>query len=131
MVLVQGGYTPDVIMVEPGKPVRLTFVRQESASGHVPRQGDRGIGDATMSTELPEGNSWLRSRSGLVLLGVLAIAAFFIVTEHTVHVLSALLYLLLLVCPLLHWLHGGHRGGHGGDGRHGGGGGGGKAGDGR
>jgi plastocyanin domain-containing protein len=28
MVLVQGGYTPDVIMVEPGKPVRLTFVRQ-------------------------------------------------------------------------------------------------------
>jgi hypothetical protein len=131
MVLVQGGYTPDVIMVEPGKPVRLTFVRQESASGHVPRQGDRGIGDATMSTELPEGNSWLRSRSGLVLLGFLAIAAFFIVTEHTVHVLSALLYLLLLVCPLLHWLHGGHRGGHGGDGRHGGGGGGGKAGDGR
>jgi hypothetical protein len=131
MVLVQGGYTPDVIMVEAGKPVRLTFVRQESASGHVPRQGDRGIGDATMSTELPEGNSWLRSRSGLVLLGFLAIAAFFIVTEHTVHVLSALLYLLLLVCPLLHWLHGGHRGGHGGDGRHGGGGGGGKAGDGR
>jgi plastocyanin domain-containing protein len=32
MVLVKGGYTPDVIVVEPGKPVRLNFVRQESAS---------------------------------------------------------------------------------------------------
>jgi plastocyanin domain-containing protein len=32
MVLVKGGYTPDVIIVEAGKPVRLTFVRQESAS---------------------------------------------------------------------------------------------------
>ena len=32
MVLVKGGYTPDVIMVEKGKPVRLNFVRAESAS---------------------------------------------------------------------------------------------------
>ncbi len=32
MVLVKGGYTPDVIVVEAGKPVRLTFVRQEAAS---------------------------------------------------------------------------------------------------
>jgi len=32
MVLVKGGYTPDVIVVEAGKPVRLMFVRQESAS---------------------------------------------------------------------------------------------------
>jgi plastocyanin domain-containing protein len=32
MVLVRGGYTPDVIVVEAGKPVRLNFVRQESAS---------------------------------------------------------------------------------------------------
>ena len=32
MVLVKGGYTPDVIVVEVGKPVRLNFVRQESAS---------------------------------------------------------------------------------------------------
>ena len=31
MVLVKGGYTPDVIVVERGKPVRLNFVRQESA----------------------------------------------------------------------------------------------------
>jgi plastocyanin domain-containing protein len=32
MVLVKGGYTPDVIVVQAGKPVRLNFVRQESAS---------------------------------------------------------------------------------------------------
>src|SRR4029450_13005148 len=32
MVLVKGGYTPDVIVVERDKPVRLNFVRQESAS---------------------------------------------------------------------------------------------------
>jgi len=32
MVLVKGGYTPDVVVVERGKPVRLNFVRQESAS---------------------------------------------------------------------------------------------------
>ena len=32
MILVKGGYTPDVIVVERGKPVRLNFIRQESAS---------------------------------------------------------------------------------------------------
>ncbi|MBI3361536.1 MAG: cupredoxin domain-containing protein, partial [Chloroflexi bacterium] len=32
MVLVKGGYTPDVIVVERGKRVRLNFVRAESAS---------------------------------------------------------------------------------------------------
>jgi plastocyanin domain-containing protein len=32
MVLVKGGYTPDVIVVERGKPVRLNFVRTESAA---------------------------------------------------------------------------------------------------
>jgi plastocyanin domain-containing protein len=32
MVLVKGGYTPDVIVVQKGKPVRLNFVRAESAS---------------------------------------------------------------------------------------------------
>jgi plastocyanin domain-containing protein len=32
MILVKGGYTPDVIVVERGKPVRLNFVRTESSS---------------------------------------------------------------------------------------------------
>lgn len=32
MVLVKGGYTPDVIIVERGRPVRLLFRREETAS---------------------------------------------------------------------------------------------------
>ncbi|HEY4691634.1 MAG TPA: DUF2933 domain-containing protein [Anaerolineae bacterium] len=52
---------------------------------------------------------WLRSRTGLVLLGFLAIAAFFLLTEHTAHVFGILPYALLLLCPLLHlFMHGGH-----------------------
>jgi plastocyanin domain-containing protein len=31
-VTVKGGYTPDVIVVQAGRPVRLRFTRQESAS---------------------------------------------------------------------------------------------------
>lgn len=31
MILVKGGYTPDVIVVEHGKPVRLNFRREEAA----------------------------------------------------------------------------------------------------
>ncbi|MCL4464558.1 MAG: cupredoxin domain-containing protein [Chloroflexi bacterium] len=31
-VVVKGGYSPDVIVVEAGKPVRLNFTRQESAA---------------------------------------------------------------------------------------------------
>lgn len=32
MILVKGGYTPDAIIVQHGKPVRLNFRREESAS---------------------------------------------------------------------------------------------------
>ena len=32
MVLVKGGYTPDVIVVQHGKPVRLNFHREETAA---------------------------------------------------------------------------------------------------
>ncbi|HZP94609.1 MAG TPA: DUF2933 domain-containing protein [Burkholderiales bacterium] len=46
--------------------------------------------------------------------GFLAIAAFFLLTEHRAHVLGWLPFLILLACPLLHgFLHGGHQG-HGG-----------------
>lgn len=48
----------------------------------------------------------------LVLIGFLAVAAFFLLTEHTAHTLGILPYLLLLACPLMHFLHHGH-GGHG------------------
>lgn len=59
---------------------------------------------------------WWRSKSGIVLLGFLAIAAFFLLTEHTAHVFGVLPWLLLLACPLMHlFMHGGHgHGGHGG-----------------
>jgi plastocyanin domain-containing protein len=32
MVLVKGGYTPDIIVVQRGKPVRLNFRREETAA---------------------------------------------------------------------------------------------------
>ena len=59
-------------------------------------------------------HGWLRSRSGLVLLAFLAIAGFFLVTEHAAHVFGVLPYLLVLACPLIHLFHGGrgHRGEH-------------------
>ena len=48
----------------------------------------------------------LTSRSGLVLIGFLAIGAFFLLTEHRAHLLGILPFLLLLLCPLMHWFHG-------------------------
>jgi hypothetical protein len=49
----------------------------------------------------------------VVLLVFLAIAGFYLMTEHTAHVFGALPYLLILACPLMHiFMHGGH-GGHG------------------
>lgn len=57
---------------------------------------------------------WWRTRSGMVLIGFLAVAGFFLITEHTAHVFGALPYLLLAACPLMHvFMHHGH-GGHGG-----------------
>ena len=62
---------------------------------------------------------WLRSRTGLVLIGFLAIVGFFLVTEHRAHLFGFLPFLLLLLCPALHWfMHGGH-GGHGKSYKHG------------
>ena len=51
MVLVKGGYTPDVIVVQHGKPVRLNFRREESsACSEMVVFGDFG-----KSAHLPEG----------------------------------------------------------------------------
>jgi hypothetical protein len=47
-----------------------------------------------------------------VLVGFLAVAAYFLWTEHQAHLMGALPYLLLLACPLMHLFHHGH-GGHG------------------
>ncbi len=67
----------------------------------------------------PEGKSKkeLFSKQSLVLAGFLAVAGYFLWSEHEAHVKLAVPYLpfvLLLLCPLMHlFMHGGH-GGHGG-----------------
>ena len=56
----------------------------------------------------PRGFNW-------ILVAFLAIAAFFLITEHRAHMLGALPFLLLLACPLMHlFMHHGHdtHGGH-------------------
>ena len=51
MILVKGAYTPDVIVVEHGKPVRLTFRREETAAC-----SEKVLfPDFNRSAELPEG----------------------------------------------------------------------------
>lgn len=48
------------------------------------------------------------------LAAFLAVAAFFLWTEHRAHVLGILPYAIFLLCPLIHlFMHRGH-GGHGG-----------------
>ncbi|MEW6332185.1 MAG: DUF2933 domain-containing protein [Pseudomonadota bacterium] len=65
-----------------------------------------------MNVPANNNTSWWRSRSGLALLGFLAVAGFFLFTEHRAHLLGALPFLLLALCPLLHLFGHGH-GGHG------------------
>jgi plastocyanin domain-containing protein len=53
LVVVKGGYTPDVIVVQHGKPVRLNFRREESAAcSEMVVFGDFG-----KSARLPEGET--------------------------------------------------------------------------
>jgi hypothetical protein len=56
----------------------------------------------------------LSRRWGIGLLVFLAIAGFYLVTEHQAHLLGYLPLLLLLACPLIHVFMHGHHGGHGG-----------------
>lgn len=63
----------------------------------------------------PGTSRWWRARTGWVLLAFLAIAGFFLLTEHRAHVFGILPFVLLALCPLLHLFgHGGH-GAHGDD----------------
>jgi hypothetical protein len=57
------------------------------------------------------------SKGKWILIGFLAVAGFFLFTEHQAHVLGVLPYLLLLACPLMHlFMHHG-QGSHRHDGR--------------
>ncbi len=63
-------------------------------------------------------DSFLTSRTALVLFGFLIIGGALLFTEHRAHVLGALIWLPLLACPLMHlFMHHGHdgHGGHGGN----------------
>lgn len=57
--------------------------------------------------------SWIKSRTGIVTLAVIAILGFLIYSGHSAHLLGFLPYLLLFACPLMHLFmhgkHGGHR----------------------
>ena len=53
MILVKGSYTPDVIVVEAGKPVRLTFRREESTTCSEMVE----FPDFGRSAQLPEGQA--------------------------------------------------------------------------
>jgi hypothetical protein len=51
----------------------------------------------------------------LALAGFIAIAAFYLLTEHRWRLFGVLPYPLILLCPLLRFfMHGGHGVGHGG-----------------
>ncbi len=53
MILVKGGYTPDTILVRAGRPVRLNFWREETASC-----SDKVIfADFNKSADLPIGTT--------------------------------------------------------------------------
>lgn len=65
------------------------------ANGHDHRQSGHGV-----------------PKQKLVLIGFLAIAGFFLFTEHRAHLFGFLPYLLLLACPLMHLFHHGGHGNH-------------------
>ena len=60
-----------------------------------------------------------RSRAGVVLLGFLAVAGYFLWQEHAAHLRGYVPLLLLLgLCVGMHFfMHGGHGGGHGSSGQ--------------
>ena len=54
------------------------------------------------------GASRAKTVSRYVFFGFVAIAAYFLITEHRAHVIPFLPFLLLAACPFLHMFH--HRG---------------------
>ena len=67
--------------------------------------------DRTDFEQSPQRSPWTTAS----VCALLAIAAFYLWTEHRAHVMGALPYLLLLSCPIIHLLmHRAHRShGHG------------------
>ena len=59
----------------------------------------------------PEHVPGMPARRRWVLAGFIAIALFFLLTQHRAHLFGVLPYLLLLACPVMHLFH--HHGHHG------------------
>ena len=54
---------------------------------------------------------FLLSKTGLVLIGFLAVAGYFLWTEHRAHAFEALPWILILGCLVMHlFMHHGHGG---------------------
>ena len=64
---------------------------------------------------MPNTSARSQSRSWWVFAGFIAIAGFFLLTEHRAHLFGILPFLFLLACPLLHLFHHGGHGAHGSD----------------
>ena len=64
----------------------------------------KGSDDMDTNAQHSQGNTvyWT------ALLVFLAVAGFFLWTEHRAHVLGVLPYLIFLLCPAMHFLHRGH-----------------------
>jgi len=68
--------------------------------------------NSPMQTEAHE-PLW-KTKGGIVLIGFMAVAGFYLLTQHTAHVFGVLPFLLILACPLMHlFMHHGHRHHHG------------------
>jgi copper chaperone CopZ len=72
------------------------------------------------SQRLPMRDTGTRSRTWWAFAGFVAIAGFFLVTEHRAHLFGVWPFLFLLACPFLHRFGHGGNGGHGGHGGRGG-----------
>jgi hypothetical protein len=88
----------------------LRPVGAPDSAAYVVRPGGTSVASGHAMEHTAAERSFWASPSGIAFLVFLAVAVFFLVTEHTAHVLGALPYLLLLACPLMHLLH--HRGHH-------------------
>ncbi|HEV2188356.1 MAG TPA: DUF2933 domain-containing protein [Stellaceae bacterium] len=70
-------------------------------------------GDQSGDRERHQQSFWA-SPTGWVALGFIAVAGYFLITEHAAHLASVLPWLLIAACPLMHvFMHHGSHGGHG------------------
>lgn len=62
-----------------------------------------------MQHQHSESSKHWKSRTGIALIMLALVAAFYLLREHWAHVAGNWPYLLLLLCPLMHLFgHGGH-----------------------